>query len=260
MQTIWAGIRVACFFGVVAVAIILAVGGTIVVWQAPEPEKTYVQVLGIVVDWPLAILVVLLVSAFVFRPQLGGLIDRIITLNTPFGGIDAPQQTPTGGGEPPPDASGDVGPVAPVGPPGAQNDAVPAPAPGGLTAYEAEQLRHQLRLANDQWFRWWANYMWIELVPATKAVLHWFGLWAGTPVQKGLFDAIWSPKILAATQREGIINALWNIDAVARDANAMRLTDLGIKLLNHWDNESPGWRNVYFQYFPPVAPPTPPNP
>jgi hypothetical protein len=206
------------------------------VWQASDRERTFISLVSILFDWPLLAFLAVLVGGYTFRSNVAALIDRIKQIRTPWGTMDtSPVLEPPAGGEAPE--------------PPQEYAVVPAAQAGN-----AAELQVSLEFANNQWFFWWAEFLFMALIPETKAILVWYDFNFTTPTSKDFYHHVWDAKLPAA-QVEGILNVLWNFEVVVRDPNALVISPLGKRLVAHFDQHHSGWRIAFATFFPPS--PTP---
>lgn len=167
---------------------------------------------------------------FLFKVQIGNLIDRIKELNFPGGGLKTSQlgreklELPSKGQKPE---------SLPAEEP-STNVTVASPQPN------VEKLQKQVNAERARAYLWEYRYLNYYLARGTQEILDWFaGLQTNTTVS--LFDTIWLPAIPSAQERRAIIGALQAHWLIVITGDVIEVSPKGREYLA-WRGPLPPWQ------------------
>lgn len=195
--------------GACAVALLLLV---LIVVGSDDPDGTALELVRILLGWPVVVGALLVGFGIVFRDELSEFLGNIWKVRLP-GGTELERQPA------PPEIDETNLP----------EDELETPTPAAVSAEAFEVL---FKIAVDRHrdsLYWYFMYLNQFLVQTTKEVLIWIGSLEG--VTKDLYEATWAPRLPTPIQRASTLNALLQTDLVEETGGLLRITDRGRRYL-----------------------------
>jgi len=224
-------------------AIIISVGlvasTVVVVWQSPTQGQTLIDVLRILLSWPVVVGVIAFAFGIVFCNELSDFLKRVGTIRLP-GGTEISSS--------PSQARTDTKDTE-----AKEEKAIT------LTTEQQEIINQHIKglqekiagneLEREELFKtasnlleekqrevifWWFEFLSLFLVPTTQLVLKWFSTQATAPT-KTFYDEFWKPIITDTKQREIILMVLLHHGLVTQDGVTLKISDAGRQFLVYVD-------------------------
>ena len=228
----------------IGLSIAVAAALVVVVWQSPSREHTFIEVLRILISWPVAILVIAFAAGAVFRSEISRLLERLGSLQFPGGKAEFQQQAV--GPEPTSGQQTKTEPSANLITPEQKQDLdkrledvqrKAADEKKNLSVLYLELLARKQAEANH----WFFEHLSVFLVPSTQSVLRWFTQpLLGIPLARQSYHQTWSRYISDSTQRETILSVLLQYRLLQEaPLGLLSITPLGQQFLAHMSAKLP---------------------
>lgn len=176
-----------------------------VVWQNPSRGQLLVQILGVLVSWPVVILVLGLAFGWTFREEIRRFLVEVRRVG--YGGAMVEREQQARVSE---KVEDEAQPQAPAPPTQVQEALLTRffedlEQDRAVAMRAAQELRTQLLQMYEQALFWWLRFLDLYLVPNSKTVLAFLQILPSTREQ---FHRTFAPFIPSRREREAILEAL----------------------------------------------------
>ncbi|MEW6227480.1 MAG: hypothetical protein AB1700_05200 [Bacillota bacterium] len=222
--------------GVLIICMAIGVSLVVVIWQHPSHGQTLVEVLRILVSWPMVVGLLGFSAGVAFRTELSGFLKRLGTIRLPGGTeISSAPLQPEPENESPVQKDGNTITLTRD-----QADAIRSVV---QELYDKVQCsERELQAVRNAAFNllakkeleatyWKFEFLSVFLVPATKRVLSWFAGPHGGPITKEHYDGFWKTFITDRGQRETILSVLLFYGLLLQEDHRLRISDVGMQFL-----------------------------
>lgn len=229
--------------GVLIICMAIGVSLVVAVWQNPSHGQVLVEVLQILVSWPMAIGLLGFSAGVAFRSELSGFLKRLGTIRLPGGTeISSAPLQPEPESESPIQKAGNTITLTRD-----QADAI-----RGVVQelYDKVQCsERELQAVRNAAFSllekkeleaayWKFEFLSVFLVPATQLVLRWFASHPRGSVTKEYYDGFWKVFITDSNQRDTILSVLLFYGLLMQEDHTLRISDVGMQFLAFLDAKS----------------------